>query len=220
MKNISIIIPTAKNVILTKNSLSTCPVEYQLIVSTKLGLGHARNWGAKQAVNDLLLFLDDDLTLKKELWACVLNTHIGEFKMILNGYFPITRVMVIHKQDFWRVKGFDESYCYTSEDRDFYVRAIKNGLQFKPVPSDLIVHKPHVKRSRNIHVAIHASNENVRFILLYTSGFSKQIFLTDFLFRLKRMQARTLLIQVVQIYCSLFKTFSRLIFLLKKVRGV
>jgi len=57
MKAISIIITTIKDKVLTLDSLGHCPVQYEVIISKKNGLGFARNWGAEQAKNDLLVFL-------------------------------------------------------------------------------------------------------------------------------------------------------------------
>jgi len=37
--------------------------------------------------------------------------------------------MVIHKKDFWRVGGFDSRIRFTSEDRDFYARAVMEGVR-------------------------------------------------------------------------------------------
>jgi glycosyltransferase involved in cell wall biosynthesis len=205
---ISIIITTIKDNIITIKSLERCPVPYEVVISKKRGLGFARNWGARQAKNDLLVFLDDDLTLKDEIWKEILSTRKGEFKMGFFEGFPITRVMAIHKEDFWSIGGFDERFLYTSEDRDFYARAVMKPLRFKEIPVSLAIHVAHQRRSRNIHVAIRATADNVRFILKYAGRFPK-IFKVDFLDRLKQRQIRTLLIQVVLLYYYLIKRMFR-----------
>jgi glycosyltransferase involved in cell wall biosynthesis len=150
---ISIIVPTLKNEPLTTKSLFHCPVPYQLILSKKPGLGCARNYGAKQAKYDLLVFLDDDLTLKPEIWKHILNTRKGEFKMT-KWPRPVTRAMVIHSEDFWRVGGFDESIKALGEDLVFYVEAIQHGLNFSEIPIGLMIHEDHEPRSHNKRVAI------------------------------------------------------------------
>jgi glycosyltransferase involved in cell wall biosynthesis len=197
---ISIIITTIKDNIVTMGSLEHCPVPYEVVISNKRGLGYARNWGAKQAKNDLLVFLDDDLRLKDEIWKEILSTRKGEFKMTLFQDFPITRVTVIHKEDFWSIGGFDERFLYTNEDRDFYARAVMKHLRFTKIPLDLTVHMAHQRRSKNIHVAIREITESVMFIQKYASTFPKTILKVDFLDRLKHRQIRTLLIQVVLLY--------------------
>jgi glycosyltransferase involved in cell wall biosynthesis len=88
-------------------SLEHCPVPYEVIISNKRGLGCARNCGAKQAKNDLLVFLDDDLWLKDEIWKEILSTRKGEFKMSFSEGFSITRVVTIHSARDW-------SDCYKS----------------------------------------------------------------------------------------------------------
>jgi glycosyltransferase involved in cell wall biosynthesis len=204
MNAISIIITTIKDNIVTIGFLEHCPVPYEVIISNKRGLGFARNWGAKQAKNDLLVFLDDDLWLKDEIWKEILSTRKGEFKMTFLEGFPTTRVMVIHKEDFWSIGGFDERILYTGEDRDFYVRAVMKPLRFIEIPANLIIHKGHQRKSRNIHIAIRATAENVRFILKYAGRFPI-ILKVDFLDRFKRRQIRTLLIQVFLFYYYLIR---------------
>jgi glycosyltransferase involved in cell wall biosynthesis len=202
---ISIIITTIKDNIITLGSLEHCPVPYEVIISDKRGLGFARNWGAKQAENDLLVFLDDDLWLKDGIWKEILSTREGEFRMTFFEGFPITRVMAIHKEDFWSIGGFDERFLYTNEDRDFYARAVMKPLRFTKIPINLAVHRAHHRRSRNIHIAIRATAESVRFIQKYAGRFPKTIFKVDFLDRVKRRQIRTLLIQVFLFYYYLIR---------------
>jgi len=209
MKAVSIIIPTIKNNITTLTSLEHCPVSHELIISRKYGLGLARNYGAKQARNELLVFLDDDLTLKPEIWKEILDTEKGEFRMIFVKGFPITRVMVIHQEDFWNVGGFDPYFLFSSEDRDFYARALLHGLHFKPIPISLTIHKSHGRRTRNIHVAIRAIYENVYFILKYAGRFPI-VLKVDWLDRLKQGQLRTLLIQTFIFYYYLIKGWPKI----------
>lgn len=210
MKPISVIITTIKDKILTLDSLERCPVPYEIIISKKRGLGFARNWGAKQAKNDLLVFLDDDIRLKDEIWQGILSTRIGEFKMILDEGFPISRVVVIHKEDFRRVGGFDQRIRFTSEDRDFYVRALMAGMRFEKIPINLTIHQPHIRRSMNIHVAIWATSENVQFIHKYAGRFP-QVWKVDFFDRLRQCQIRTLVIQVFLFYYYLLKRHLKII---------
>jgi glycosyltransferase involved in cell wall biosynthesis len=205
---VSIIIISRKQNIVTLDSVKNCPVPYEVIISRKNGLSIARNWGAEQANNDLLLFLDDDLSFKDDLWKEVLSTEKGHFKMIYNVTclegFPVTRVLAIHKEDYWRVGGFDDKFIATSEDRDFYARAIVKHLRFTAIPTDLVTHQAH-DRKRNIYNAIWATADNVRFIQRYAIIFPKTIFEVDFLRRIKRKQIRTLVMQTVLFYYYLFK---------------
>src|SRR3972149_2243739 len=201
---ISLIITTIKDEILTLKSLRSCPVPYEVVVSKKHGLGFARNWGARQARHNLLVFLDDDLELKAEIWKEILNTKKGEFKMTFLEGFPITRVMAINKRDFWSIGGFDERIRFTTEDRDFYARAVMKGLRFSVIPINLTVHKAHERRSKNIHIAIRATAENAQFIHKYAGRFP-EVLRVDFLDRLKHGQARTLLIQLFFFYYYMLK---------------
>jgi len=111
---ISMIITTIKDNIVTMGSLEHCPVPYEVVISNKRGLGYARNWGAKQAKNDLLVFLDDDLRLKDDIWKEILSTRKGEFKTTLFQDLPITRVTVFQREDFWSIGAMPLSYLRQS----------------------------------------------------------------------------------------------------------
>lgn len=166
---LSIIITTNKGHVETVKSLSHCPVPYQLILSKKFGLGFARNWGAKQAKNDLLVFLDDDLELRDGIWNEILATKKNEFRMTKFADLPCTRVLAIHTEDFWKIGGFDESVKYTGEDRIFYLNALDNGLKFTEIPhSKFVLHKEHPSRGKlNRRLAINSILESSRNLAKY-----------------------------------------------------
>lgn len=153
---VSIIIPTINDEPVTVKSLKHCPVPHQLILSRKFGLGYARNHGARQAEHDLLVFLDDDLILKQEIWELILTTCKGEFRMARDksSDLPCSRAMAIHAEDFWRIGGFDESIKFTGEDRIFYIEAVQHGLKFSEIPMKFVVHKHHEPRWHNARGAI------------------------------------------------------------------
>jgi glycosyltransferase involved in cell wall biosynthesis len=208
-KEISIIIITCKEQQVTVNSLSYCPVPYQLILSRKYGTGHARNYGAKQAKHDLLVFLDDDLILKPEIWDYVLTTNHGEFRMTFLSDFPCTRVMSIHKHDFWKVGGFDEKIQVTGEDREFYARAVEHGLKFTKIPINLTIHKHHTPRSKNKRTVIRGAYEDMRFVLKYGMKHPSQVFKSDFIERAKKGRFRTLMLELMFLpYCVLTQIFK------------
>jgi glycosyltransferase involved in cell wall biosynthesis len=193
---ISIVITSCKESVKTLQTVDILPF-YDIVVSKKIGLGVARNFGARQAKGNLLLFLDDDLYLdNSELVNHVLSVGEGEFAMTFLDGFPCTRVLAVHKDDFWSIGGFDERIRFTGEDRDFYVRALNAGLRFKPIPIELVYHQPHLARTKNIHIAIGSVKENVKFVMKYWRS-NPEVFKVDFLNRLKRGQFRTLLLQFI-----------------------
>lgn len=200
---ISVIIPSIKEKILTEKCLLSCPVLYEVIVSRKAGIGYARNWGAKQAKGSILVFVDDDLRFSSEVWNRILSIRRGEFVMTQGDAFPITRIMSIYAEDFWAVNGFDESYTVGGEDTDFYFRAIEKGLKCKELPANQIVHAHHVKRAKNIHVALLLCSANMKGLIKYGVKYPK-IFRVEFLDRLKRLQVRTVLIQFMFLLYYLF----------------
>jgi len=175
-------------------------------MSRKFGLGYARNWGVRQAHHEKICMFDDDLWVSlQQLWIMLKQLQPNQFAMTFLGGFPCTRVMMIHQQDFWKIGGFDEHILFSGEDRDFYVRAKEAGLSFIQVPSSLISHIPHPRRTRNIHTAIRAIHENVALMVKY-QRYWKQFFKIDFWERFKHGQARTLLIELAFLpYCLITK---------------
>ena len=190
----SVIIPSIKPDIATLHSLTS---NMDVIVSRKQGIGYARNYGASQARGNLLVFLDDDLTLKPKAWRYIFNVAEGEFGMTYKQEFPCTRIMAIHKADFWRVGGFDSNIKYNGEDRDFYVRALTQGLRHKQIPISTIQHMGHKPRSKNIHVGIRCVRDNARFIVKYWRLCPRKILRVDWFNRLRLGQIRTLLLQLL-----------------------
>ena len=193
---ISVIIPSIKKEIKTLRSVPKNPL-VEIIISRKVGVAYARNWGARQAKGEILVFFDDDLEFSTGLWMQALSIKKGEFIMVQGEAFPITRVMSIYADDFWfRVGGFDERLTVGGEDRDFYFRAIEAGLMFKAIPSNQITHIAHTERSNNIHTAITLCSTNMKLLMKYGIRYPR-IFKIEFLDRMKLLQVRTVLIQFV-----------------------
>jgi glycosyltransferase involved in cell wall biosynthesis len=206
---ISIIIPSCKEEIATLDSLDSCPVGFEVIVSKVSGLGRCRNYGVRKAQHDFIVMFDDDIVVSPEIWHHVLNVKRGEFAMAFLSGFPCSRVVAVHAEDFWRIGGFDESIKFTGEDRDFYVRALEAGLRFKLVPLSLVYHVPHTVRARNIHVAVQAVKENMVFLRRYWRRHPK-VFKVDFFDRLKHGQARTLLLEFFWFFILQIKDWGTL----------
>ena len=196
---VSIVIPSIKKNVLTLKNLD-CPFPHEVIVIKEHGLGKGRNEGFRRTKGDLVVLVDDDLIIDPKIWKYILNLRNKEFAMLDTGNFPITRVFAIYKKDFWLVGGFDESLRYSSEDREFYSRAVLKGLKFKPIPLSLVAHIKHKKRSANIHSGLKVCKDNVNFILKYLIYFPKLVFKQDFLNRIRSFQFRTLILQFFYFY--------------------
>lgn len=175
---ISVIILAFK-VPITLESLEHCPFQYEVILSKKVGLGYARNFGARCANNRFLVFFDGDLILKPEIWKVISIVRAGSFGM-LQYYFPdarahrpCSRVVCIWADDFWRMGGFDESIKYGGADTDFYLRAIKNGLRFIPIPNTYVRHKSHPPRWENPLLNMKISFEHAKILVRHGWSFFK-----------------------------------------------
>lgn len=200
---VSIIIPSLRKKQLTKASVvATCPMPFEFIVSRKRGVAYARNWGAKQAKNNLLLFLDDDIDLKTEIWKSILGIQKGEFLMYLpkGTGFPCSRVVCIFSEDFWSIGGFDNIFTIGNEDHDFYIRALDAKLIFKSLPSDVVIHYEHHSRTKNIHTAIQAIRQNMIFVRRASHRHFPLILKTEFIDRLRRFQLITVMLELYWLF--------------------
>lgn len=150
-EKISVIITSIKDRNVTRESLGVLPEEcFEVIISKTIGLGKARNEGAKKAKGDVLVFFDDDLYIKPKIWEQIKKIKKGSFIMVFDGIAhgstpePFTRTLVIYKDDFLKVGGFDESIKFSGEDREFFLETIKKGLKpYSIKPETSYVHKDH-----------------------------------------------------------------------------
>ena len=150
---ISIIVPSLKklNPSLLACLKDGCPVEFQVIVADKRGLSYGRNQGALKAKHDLLMFMDDDIFIYYYAWNFLLDLKKREVKMPFSvTNFPCSRIMVIHKSDFWDAGGFDEGIRFCGEDLDFYLRA-RHKLRFIEIPKGLFFHQDHKFKRKKYH---------------------------------------------------------------------
>lgn len=179
---VSIIIPTIKEEVETVKHLESCPIPYQLIISKTKGLGKARNNGAKFAKHDLLIFFDDDLILYPGIWKHLLALRPNHFIMHNGNGEPSTRVFAVYSKDFL---GFDENIQLSGEDRDIWIRNIKEGLIPHWLPSNMIEHKAHpIRAQKSRRNAIIMMDEQAKYVLLkhgywikhYNQGFFEWFF--------------------------------------------
>lgn len=143
MSEMSIIIPSAKPILVTLLSANLCPFRHEIIPVYGEGIGFMRNLGAKLSQYKQLVMVDDDLWLSPSLWCWLACLKDNEFAMAIVGEHVASRVFSVMSSAFWDVGGFDPSIRFMFEDGDFYVRALENGLKFKPVPSCLFRHIEH-----------------------------------------------------------------------------
>lgn len=135
MKNLSIIITSLKDNPKTLDSLDRFKLrnDVEIIISMARGLGLARNNGVKLSFGRVLIFLDSDLVLNRNIWRHLINVKKNHFVMAFGGLAhgslpePITQVLAINRKDFDKV-GFSEKIVYSGEDREFFLNAIKKGL--------------------------------------------------------------------------------------------
>jgi glycosyltransferase involved in cell wall biosynthesis len=199
---ISVVIISAKPRILTE--LRSCPVPYELIVDRSQGISCARNNGARKAKNDLIVFVDDDVRLDPKVWRYALATRAGEMALPLidfygreHGPYANSRFIAVHKADFWRLGGFDESLRIVGEDRDFYYRALKAGLKIRPIPFSLIRHIPHPTRENsNVHIAIGGIRDRAK-VFADHGVQHPELFALDFTPRIQALRAKHLLLETV-----------------------
>ncbi len=170
----SIIIPSLTENPKTLESLRNLPFKHEIIISNKLGLGRARNYGASVSKGELLIFLDSNLKLHKKIWELLLSVKENSFIMAFDGFShggkpePITQVFCIRKKDFEKIK-FSNKIIYSGENRDFFLRAIKKGLT--PIlfnPRGFYNHIDHDIRSlKNSSTLLKFTNEHAKLLVAH-----------------------------------------------------
>jgi len=141
--NVSVIIPTTdESVPLTVESV---PESCDTVVVRQGNRAQARNYGAFSASGDVLAFCDDDIEF--DAWWMgkqVSQLDRGEIRGLEDfglGYL-LTRFMLVHKRDFWRIGGFDPGMNHM-EDTEFCMRAEQRGMDLTALDRDTVRHEPH-----------------------------------------------------------------------------
>ena len=167
-EKISIIIPVQPGCGI-QTDLSNCPLNSEVIFIRNFGIGQARSIGASAAKGDLIVMIDSDLVVAPELWTWVLSLKKDTFAMTRNveraSYS--SRVFAIHKDDYFKIGGFDSSLKYLWEDGEFALRASSLGFKVSPVPSRMYRHIEHQSRCQNRQSFIYFNWEYARLFVKF-----------------------------------------------------
>lgn len=193
------------------NSFHGLPIR-KIVLSSKEGLGYARNWGARKAGEGLHVFLDGDVKVDDKAWDLLLNVDKGTFAIMIHDEtsWCSSRALSIWSQDFWKLDGFDENLKVIAEDADFFIRACIHGFRFTRVSSSLIHHQNHMPRyiaSRKIAVLTNLEQGYLTLKLgwwyvKYQGGFTKFL-------RRRINHPRSFVIWVLGMVNSLWKKIKR-----------
>lgn len=143
MSNISVIIPSIKQKVLTLDSV---PRDVSARVVREGTLNEARNLGVKRAEHKRILILDDDISFT-ETFFWELTDRIERGKLI--GYpdwdygLVAGRVMAFHHRDWKRFGGFDESLKSHMGDTEFALNFVQDGNDVEQIDPDKIEHASH-----------------------------------------------------------------------------
>lgn len=123
-------------------------------------LSHARNIGSKQAIGDVLLFIDADTMLKPDF----LEKHVLADGTFYSGsWLYASGCCMVSRKDFIQVKGYNEvAKSWGSEDYNLYSRLKATGLNQVYFNEKLYKNIPHPDKIRNQYHGkkdIHVTNE-------------------------------------------------------------
>lgn len=141
-ENISVIIPTLGGDPLT---LQSVPGDVETFVVSEGNRAEARNIGAERSSGDILVFCDDDIRFKSEFfWRWVDDVEKGTLAGLEDFDFGLllTRFMVITRDDFERLGGFDPSFSHM-EDTEFCLNALSRGMEVVSIDRDAVQHEAH-----------------------------------------------------------------------------
>jgi glycosyltransferase involved in cell wall biosynthesis len=113
--------------------------------------GMARNTGARQLLNEYLLFIDSDMVIKNWDLTSGISLVPGRFYHGPHNIPPFGTSLV-RAADFRAVNGYSELYtAYGWEDNDLYNRLETNGLQRCLYDDRIVEHKDHDDELRSQH---------------------------------------------------------------------
>lgn len=139
-KNVSIVIPTARQRIVTTN---TVPPEAEVLVRRDSGLNVARNVGVETAENDWIVIADDDIDFPTETVADTIASMDNRTLAGLADFPPlrwiIGRLMIFHRDLWCKVGGFDESRPHGG-DTDFAIRVERHGGRVVQLDREAVPH--------------------------------------------------------------------------------
>ena len=140
---ISVCIPTLNA---PNNLLFPTGEMFEVIYSSVAGVGAARKDLMERSRGQLVIMIDDDITPSQQLIQQLTKLPVGYFAMAVVDGHVSTRVFAIHRCDYRKTDGFDETIKYVFEDGAFYSEALSRGLKFYAVTPTLFAHKNHVNR--------------------------------------------------------------------------
>lgn len=143
LPNVSAVIPTIGDQ--RPITCASIPNNVETVVVREGNRSEARNIGADRATNDILVFCDDDIRFDPSFfWHQTKRLEGNEVRGLKDyglGYI-LTRFMVIHKDDFDHIGGFDERLDHM-EDTEFAIRAERSGMDITRLSRYQVFHEDH-----------------------------------------------------------------------------
>ena len=116
------------------------------------GNSRARNIGAINAANDWLLFIDVDHFIEDDVMCDFNPQKVYKFKRVLDKTVWHCNTMLMHKDTFFSVGGYDERFCghYGYEDRYLHWKLEKAGYDFENLETEVkVIHSGSVNLERD-----------------------------------------------------------------------
>lgn len=141
MSDVTVVIPTISEDVLTKRSI---PDDVDIEVVREGTLNEARNIGVERAETENILLLDDDVRFSEAFFWNVVD-RIGPDKLIgmadWNYDLVAGRLMGFQKSIWADVGGFDERLRSHMGDTDFAIACKKRGYKIERIPQSEIHHE-------------------------------------------------------------------------------
>lgn len=166
----SVIIPTLEGDPLTLRSV---PGGVETFVVSEGNRAEARNIGAERSSSDVLVFCDDDIRFESEFfWRWVNDVEAGTLAGLEDFDFDLllTRFMVITREDFERLGGFDPSFNHM-EDTEFCLNALSGGMDIVSIDRNAIQHEAHPSAGQGLIPTL----RNTAILCLRYTGYAPRI---------------------------------------------
>lgn len=141
MKEVTVIIPTISEDVLTRRSI---PDGVPVLITRGGTLNEARNAGVKRAETERVLILDDDVSFSESFfWETVDRIEDNRLIGMVDWNYGLTagRIMGFTKKTWDEIGGFDERLRSHMGDTDFAIKAHKRGFDIVRIPQSKMDHE-------------------------------------------------------------------------------
>lgn len=127
------------------HTIQSIPKNAEIVVSTSIPLGKARNDGIKASTKDFIVICDDDISFTPIFLSYIDKLKSDDTIIVMDSYWPspfgIGRFMLFHKSVYDKIGQFVEKSH--GDETEWQIRAVMAGYKLIRIPRESVIHIPH-----------------------------------------------------------------------------